>query len=306
MLALCLVGLACGNYSNEDLEFMAAVPTTTQLAVELPAAVNTVAEAELAKRTHDAIATVNGALRDVLGLVDGVRAYTPTSRTDDSRTWGPFPDGQHPGWSWELIVLRDATSPTTFTYQLQTQNAAAQTGWLLFVSGSFDGAGGARQGSGQVAANFKALSDAQFPLDSGAAKLADLSIAYHNVDLAGSPTQVTMTIDSAPDATGSVTSLNIQYEILTDQSGEMAFTLTGNLVAGPATEIVQVNSQWLPSGAGEATMRVASGDGAGLEQTECWDGAFAATFESKPWSPADDVGTADACPALPALAPLPP
>jgi len=306
MLALCLVGLGCGNYSNEDLEFMAAVPTTTQLAVELPAAIDTVAEAELAKRTHDAIATVNGALRNVLGLVDGVRVYTPTSRTDDSRTWGPFPDANHPGWTWELIVERDPTDPTTFTYQLQTQNAGAVTGWLLFVSGSFDGAGGARQGSGQVSADFKTLSDAQFPLDSDTANLVDLRITYQNFELAGSPVEVTMSIDSVPDASGAATSLNIVYEILADQSGEMTFTLTGNLVAGPATEIVQVNSQWLPSGAGEATMRVASGDGAGLEQTECWDAAFSATFEQKPWSAAEDLGTADACPALPSLAPLAP
>lgn len=301
-----LLGAGCGNYSNEDLEFMAAVPTTNQLAVELPAAVNPTAEAELAKRTHDAIATVNGALRNVLGLVDGVRAYTPTSRTDDSRTWGPFPDDQHAGWSWELIVRRDPAAPTTFTYDLQTQNAAAQTGWLLFVSGSFDGAGGARQGSGQVSADFKALGDAQFPLDSDAAKLALLRMTYQNFDLAGSPVEVTMSMDSLPDTSGSVTSLNILYEILSDQSGEMAFTLTGNLVAGPAAEIVQVNSQWLPSGAGEATMLVASGDGAGLQQTECWDRTFAATFEHKPWSPAEELGTADSCPALPVLAPLAP
>jgi hypothetical protein len=306
MLAVCLAAAACGNYSNEDLEFMAAVPTSNQLAVELPSAVNPTSEAELAKRTHDAIATVNGALRNVLGLVDGVRAYTPTSRTDDSRTWGPFPDDKHPGWSWELIVRRDPASPTRFTYDLQTQNAAARTGWLVFVDGSFDGAGGAQQGSGQVVADFRLLKDAGFPVDDDAANLADLQITYQNFDVAGSPTEVTMSIDSQPDSNGATTSLNIVYEILTDQSGEMAFTLTGNLVAGPATEVVQVNSQWLPSGAGQATMVVASGDGAGLQQNECWDHTFAATYEHKPWSAADDLGTADACPALPALPPLAP
>ena len=36
-LLTCGLGAGCGNYSNEDLEFMAAVPTTTDLAVELPA-----------------------------------------------------------------------------------------------------------------------------------------------------------------------------------------------------------------------------------------------------------------------------
>jgi len=306
VLIACALGAGCGNYSNEDLEYMAAVPTTTELAVELPAAVNGAVEAELAKKTHESIKTVNDSLVNVLALVDAVRGTSPTTRASDSRTWGPFRDDKHPGWRWELIVTRDPTAPTTFTYRLQTENAAAATGWLVFVSGSFDAAGGAKQGSGQVSADFATLAARGFPLDAGAAKLADLKIAYQNFDLAGSPIEVSMTMDGLPDATGTATTLSIVYEILSDRSGEMAFTLTGNLIAGPATEVVVVNSQWLASGAGAGTLKVASGDGAGLAQTECWNSAFAATFNAKPWAPAEDLGAADACPTLPALPPLTP
>jgi len=302
----CALGVGCGNYSNEDLEFMAAVPTTTELAVELPAAVNMIAEAELARKTHEAIRSVNDSLTRVLGLVDAVRGETPTSRSTDSRTWGPFADSMHPGWRWELVVTRDAQTPTTFTYQLQAQAQQAGAPWVPFLSGSFDAAGGARAGSGRVTADFHALGASGFPLDADSAKLADLIITYRNFDLAGSPIQVSMTIDGAPDATGAVTTLSIVYEILADQSGEMAFTLTGNLVAGPATEVVQVDSQWLPGGAGAGTLKVASGDGAGLQQSECWDDAFAATYNAKPWAASENLGSADACPALPALPALTP
>ena len=306
VLVACAVSAGCGNYSNEDLEFMAAVPTTTDLAVELPAAVNGVVEAELAKKTHEAIKTVNESLVNVLALVDGVRGTAPTSRSADSRTWGPFKDGKHPGWRWELVVTRDPAAEATFTYRLQTENAALATGWLLFVSGSFDAAGGARQGTGHATADFATLGASGFPLDQGAAQLANLTIAYQNFDQTGSPIEVSMTIDSLPDATGAATTLSIVYEILSDRSGEMAFTLTGNLIAGPATEVVVVNSQWLASGAGEGILKVASGDGEGLAQTECWNSAFAATFNAKPWAPAEDLGSADACVALPTLAPLTP
>jgi hypothetical protein len=307
-LALVACGLAagCGNYSNEDLEFMAAVPTTNELAVELPSAVDTVTEAELAKRTHDAIATVNQMLENVLGLVDGVRTYTPTNRTSDSRTWGPFADQNHAGWQWELIVQRDPSTPTSFTYLLQTQNPGTATGWVPFVTGGFDAAGGAAQGSGQVTANFAALANVYFPLDAKTAALADITISYQNFDTQGSPTTVSMTIDSAsPDANG-VTSISMMYEILTDRSGQMAFTLTGNLIPGPMLDTVEVDSQWLSSGAGEATLKVAAGDGAGLTQTECWDSEFNATYNAKPWSVAEDTGSAASCPALPALPPLTP
>ncbi len=301
LLAASLCGAGCGNYSNEDLEFMAAVPTTTQLAVELPAAVNTTVEAELAKKTHDTIKTVKDVLTSVLGLVDGIRTFEPTSRTADGRTWGPFPDQKHAGWRWKLEVTR--TSPTTFSYQLDTQGAGD---WLQFLTGTFDGQGGAKQGSGNFTANFSLLRDSGFPLDDSSMNLADLTIAYQNYDLQGSPVEVTMTIDSVTPAADGASTLNIVYEIFSDRSGQMAFTLTGNLIGGPAVETVDVDSQWLGSGAGAATLSVASGDGAGLKQTECWDSSFAASYNDKPWAPAEDVGTAADCPALPALPPLAP
>ncbi len=145
-----------------------------------------------------------------------------------------------------------------------------------------------------------------FPLDMSSDNLADLTISYQNFDLSGSPIQVTMSIDTVNAAKNGATSLNIAYEIFTDQSGQMAFTLTGDLVAGPAIETVQVNSQWLATGPGEATLRIASGDGAGLQQTECWDSGFGATYNMKPWASTEDTGTPADCPALPALSPLTP
>jgi hypothetical protein len=86
-----------------------------------------------------------------------------------------------------------------------------------------------------------------------------------------------------------------------DGSGQMSFTLTGNLVTGPAIETVAVVSAWLPTGAGEATEQVEQGDGAGLIQTECWDTSFAATYNSKPWMTSQNVGEASACPSLPSF-----
>lgn len=301
LLGACLAA-GCGNYSNKDLEFMAAVPTATELAVELPAAVSTVPEAELAKSTHSAIKNVNDTLTSVLGLVDGIRAFEPTSRTSDSRTWGPYRDDKHAGWSWRLEVTR--LSATTFAYQLEAQSPALV--WSPFLTGSFDGQGGARQGSGSFTADFARLRGAGFPADPDTDNLADLAIAYQNFDQPGAPVEVTMTMDTVNPAENGASSLSIVYEIFADQSGQMAFTLTGNLIGGAAIETVDVDSQWLPSGAGQAVLSVASGDGVGLKQTECWNSAFGATFNDKPWSAAEDVGTAADCPALPALPPLAP
>ena len=155
---------SCGNYSNEDLLYMSAVPSSSQLAVVLPAAATTVVQAELAQDTHNGISNVNTMLDDVLGLVDTVRSYEPTSRTSDSRTWGPFADSKHPGWQWKLVVTRVDT--TSFKYELDVQGHGCRTGpgWT-FLTGTFDLAGGVKQGNGTVRPTSRALATAAFPLD---------------------------------------------------------------------------------------------------------------------------------------------
>ncbi len=291
---------SCGNYSNEDLLYMSAVPSSAQLAVVLPAAATTVMQAELAQDTHNGISDVNSLLDDVLGLVDAVRSYEPTSRTSNGRTWGPFADSKHPGWQWELVVAR-RTDGTTFDYTLETRNtAAAAPTWVDFVTGTFDLAGGVKMGNGMVMADFAALASAAFPLDTSTVPLKNLTITYQNFQTPGSPVSVTLMIERTPDING-VTSATFTYEILADGSGEIAFTLVGNVIPGPAVETLALNAQWLATGEGKATLAVVSGDGAGMTQTECWDAAFSATYNDKPWSTAEDVPDASRCPALPSF-----
>ena len=290
---------ACGDYSNEDLLYMSAVPSSSQLAVVLPAAMVTVTQAELAEDTHNGISSVNTMLDEVLGLVDAIRSYEPTSRTSDSRTWGPFADSNNRGWQWRLIVTR--TDATNFTYELDVENTTATTpAWVSFFTGSFDLAGGVKQGNGSVTANFAALAAANFPLDSNTSQLATLTIDYQNYQTPGSPVSVKlMILRAAPDPVSGVTSATFTYEILADGSGEIAFTLVGNVIPGPAIETLDLNAQWLSSGAGKATLAVAAGDGAGMTQTECWDATFEATYNDKPWSVTEDAGDPSLCPLLP-------
>jgi hypothetical protein len=302
MTEMTAVVASCGNYSNEDLLYMSAVPSSSQLAVVLPAAATTVMQAELAQDTHNGIGNVNTLLDDVLGLVDAIRSYEPTSRTSSSRTWGPFADSSHPGWQWELVVNRQAEG-TTFDYHLRVQNTNAATPtWVEFVTGMFDLAGGVKQGNGMVTADFSALAAASFPLDANTSPLATLQITYQNYQTPGSPVSVMLEIDRAKaDPTTGVTKVTFTYEILTDGSGEIAFTLVGNVIPGPAIETLALNAQWLAAGAGKATLAVVSGDGAGMAQTECWDSTFEATYNDKPWSATEDVGDASLCPVLPSF-----
>jgi hypothetical protein len=293
---------ACGNYSNDDLAYMNAVPAGSQLVATLPAyssALPLSREAELAQTVHNVTDQFNQMLDSALGGVDAVRSYEPTSRTATSRTWGPFASDKQAGWDWKLTVTHADPQSTVFGYELDVENTAdLAKGWLTFLSGSFDATEGVRQGTGMMMMTTQALSDAGFPFDQGTAPFTSLVVSYQTLSY---PIAVTMTIDRVADATNAATSVVYTYAGQADGSGQMSFTLTGNFIAGPAIETVGVIGAWLPTGAGKATEMVEAGDGAGSTQTECWDATFAATYNEKPWSPTEDVGAASDCPSLPSF-----
>ena len=296
-----ILAVACGNYSNEDLEYMNAVPAGSQLSATLPAYSSTLpasSEAELAKTTHNVTTQFNQMIANALGGIDAIRSYSPTSRSPTSRVWGPFPSNKQPGWVWRLTVSHDDPQSTTFTYELDVENTADPTAvWLTFVTGSFDAQDGVRKGSGSLTMTTKPLSDAGFPFDSGMVPFTTLTVSYEM--LSNSVNDVTMRIDRMADATNQVSSVVYTYKAQADGSGQMSFTLTGNFIVGPAIETVAVVSAWLPNGAGKASEMVEQGDGAGLTQTECWDASFAATYNDKPWARTEDIADPSACPTLP-------
>lgn len=295
---------ACGNYSNEDLLFMSAVPTSKQLAVVLPAAAPTVTQAELAQDTHAVIATINGGLDLMLGIVDLVRSYEPTTRKANERIWGPIPDEKQPGWQWELIVQRASEDATTYTYELDFAQTDTPDNLVKFLTGSFDIAGGARKGSGTVTAHFQDVMTAGYPGDISMTPYNTILISYQNYQTPGSPVSATyMVLRTTPDEHG-ITMATLGYEILTDGSGEISFQEVGNVVGGTTTETVTIQAQWLASGAGMATCTITAGADLGATQTECWDATFEPTYNDKPWSIAEDVNVgqmAAFCPVLPTL-----
>jgi hypothetical protein len=295
---------ACGNYSNEDLLFMSAVPTSTQLAVVLPAAGSTVMQAELAQDVHTGIGNVNAGLDLTLGLIDLVRSYEPTTREANARIWGPIADSKQPGWQWELIVSRASEDATAYSYELDFASTATPDSPVKFLTGMFDVAGGARQGNGTVTAHFLDVANAGYPGDIGMTPYNTITIAYQNFQTVGSPVSATYTVvRTTPDKNG-ITNATFGYEILTDGSGEITFMEAGNIVGGSGTEMVTIGAQWLASGVGMATLTIDLGTDMGLTQTECWDAAFEATYNDKPWSTAEDVNAgqmAAFCPVLPTL-----
>lgn len=98
---LILLLTACGDIRNDIFEqdalFLEAFPAEERTEVDTDQAVSSARRADddplLLQMTTSTAVTVNSTIKGILTIVDGVRSYPPTERTEDGRTWGP--------WAWE-------------------------------------------------------------------------------------------------------------------------------------------------------------------------------------------------------------
>jgi hypothetical protein len=314
--ALAVAG--CGNYSNEDLEFMNALPKQSDLSVNMPArtsAVTVLEEAELARLTHETTRGLNGLTRTLVGLVDLIRSYPPTSRTRVSRVWGPFGAGPNEtknlDWQRRMIMTRDALDPNVFDFEIAVHKiGAADTDWPVFIRGSFDAGKTARQGSGHlevitvdVRAEGLDLTDWN--------KVDHLEIDYKAPVPAPASDPIHIAIkltnlDPTPNDAMPAPTMTYDYQATDEGQGQMTFDLFANSVPvmGPVdqTEHLNITSLWLPSGEGRAQETIVSGDGVGAHQSECWDRSFKPTFDDLPFAmPPKQSGDQSICPMITAL-----
>src|SRR5947209_9546024 len=109
---------ACGNLSNEDVAFLEAIPQKQHLHVAIPQ--GSTSQNLCASGAADVFASakstgtsINAGVDDILALVDAIRKVTPTTRDDDSRTWGPFPDSDHAGVLMQVAMFRELDASRT-------------------------------------------------------------------------------------------------------------------------------------------------------------------------------------------------
>jgi hypothetical protein len=292
---------ACGNYSNEDLAYMSVVPVKQELAANLPqaqSAVQIAGAAELYRTTHNVTETLNGMLGNLLSLVEAVRHYSPSSRTAVSRTWGPYLSLEHPGWRVEMVIARDDVTPDDkFDYWfafIPVLDPGAKP--LHLIDGTFQIGGSLREGHGTL--NITTAGARAAGIDVNLGFLDHMEIDYV---VTGPTIAVTMSIAdlSNPLKPDDVRMATYRYDSVEDGRGAMRFEFLANGVPGPATEKFAITSRWLGTGEGRGDVEVLEGDGAGAKQTECWDRQFQATYNLKPWAPAENVGDPSTCPDIP-------
>jgi hypothetical protein len=298
VLAAAALAACGGSWSNVDLQYASALPQRSVLRSKLstaaaadagqPSSAHAVGDPSQAYLDAKSAQTnFNGILDFFLAVLDTVRALPPSSRTADTRTWGPYPDSNNTGYEFSVTVHQLATD--TFAWALTAQPTSGGA-TLTVVDGAFTATTTAAHGHGQLAvhlADFKA----QLAVDGGLEVLDLIAIEYHTD---ASPLTVAMTFTFQPGATSN---LAAWYDYLErdDHSGALHFVLD---TSSPQTTELDTTAQWTAAGAGETVQQVKAGLYAGASITECWDAQFKLSYYLQSWTGGQLSGTPGACPTF--------
>lgn len=287
-LVLAAAVAGCGDYSTEDIRFYEALPTRPDLRVEVPVAAAVAAgvtpagpacgplgSAEPwleARRTSDGI---NASVDWLVGLVDAVRRFPPTTRLDDGRVWGPFDDDRHPGVRITISIMRSTLADGTLehVYQFQaTRPGLPGAPVFTILTGTFHGPS-ATHGEGALTLDFDQIH---------AAGMQDADTPHGRLDVAYDRTLDPRTIElglAFAGAFGLVQQFNYQYEGWRDGRGRFLYRFQKPAAAG-GTDTLTVSASFAADGAGRGRIGFVTGGGATGAFEQCWDaGACLAWFE---------------------------
>jgi hypothetical protein len=313
LLLGCLAAACGGNFSNEDLEFLNALPAREDLAAKLPASSGSVSAGGLRRRadavalgepsrlyadTREASDRFNTGLEGLLTLLEELRKQPPTTREPELRVWGPWPDRKHPGHEVRFAMKREAER---FDYVLQFRpRGSGEEGWWSAVEGTFRADGGLRKGEGSVRLLLEETRAHGFDVG-GLASLDRLDISYQTRAL---PISVRMRF--VPALPRSAAELLYTYRELPGGLGEMGFLLEDtDILPGAQREDLTIISRWTRDRGGVGIVAVTGGDvpaGHTATQVECWDASFRVVYMKRSWETAV-VGRASECPDVSALEP---
>lgn len=294
---------ACGNYSTEDVRFLAALPKKADLRVAVPAADAAgglataaacgtgTADAWLgAKPASD---DLNATVELLLGMVDVVRGLDPSFREADARGWGPFPDERHPGREVRVGLVRThpdgPDAPPRWIYGFDARVVGSEA-WTTVLAGQFTGASASR-GAGALVLDFDAL---------WALGMADATAPHGRMfvqyDRSVAPVVISVALDQ--DGLG-LEAFGYRYEGRPDGGGAFDYAYRNG-----AGALFFVHAAFDAAGRGRSAVAFQgpAGNGAGYEQ--CWDAEACLLWVNDPLDLSCEVGPCSqgaesSCPALP-------
>lgn len=310
LTALALVALAgCGGtWSNKDLEFVSALPRPEDLRAKIPLTASSTSPLEGVSTRRDGLnvgdpsnayanakkasGEFNTILDTLLSIIDRVRQVPPTTRTKDTRVWGPWPDSNNPGFEFQVVIKQVDDVNFAWGIQSRPKNGA----FFDVVQGAFKASASARRGQGLMKVLVKDFRDV-LKVDDNFKQLDEIDVGYIT-DMF--PRRVEMLFTFRAGSTSGLSALGYTYREQEDTSAAMRFQLR---TTSPDATVLEMNAAWLANGSGRGLGRVLEGTYAGATISECWDTAFKVTYYEETWPGGQKVGDPASCVAIPGLTP---
>jgi hypothetical protein len=278
LLAVC----ACGNLSNEDVAFLEALPQKDHLQVKVPQTAARQSPCPLgnadiwinAKATGDSI---NSGVNGILGLMDAIRAVAPTTRDTDQRTWGPYPDKEHPGVEDRVTMFRelDATlTPWRWIYTIEARRPPGS--FLPILEGEFFGAQ-ATNGIGRMTLHFE--NSVALQINNPNDPVNPARVFY---DLTGEPRTVSLDLTSGVGF--GLARFDYGFAGYADGHGRFDYAFPD-----PKSGCtIEVTTWFTPLGAGRDAYRARCAPPTGLlvigDILQCWDPSACLTYVNDPFA----------------------
>jgi len=263
-----LFGAGCGSWSNEDILFVAALPTREALRVQLPtsagqALCGPAGPSQVwswAKPVGDGL---NAAVDGMLALVDLVKRTPPTTREPDARVWGPWNDQKHPGMEVQVTMRRsfDATGVPSYTYLFEERPRGGAFQDVL--DGSFRGES-ASAGKGQFVLHFATARDLGISDHPESDPYGDLSVQY---DRTGDPRTIGLDVPPGPQS-GNLADFNYGFAGYQSGNGEFDYVFVNQ-----QAQRYEVRARFDATGAGLAQVTVVLSPASQYSYDQCWDPA---------------------------------
>jgi hypothetical protein len=280
---IAILAAACGNYSNDDILFIEALPVARSLHVALPGgsgqALCAIATSDLDTKAQATAVQLNQGIDSFIALIDLVRQAPPTERRENHRGWGPWPDKNHAGFESAVTMDRTPASDSGATEDVFiftfSERRAGDPAWSAVLTATFFG-DQADQGRGQIVIHYAVFW--ALGINKPDDPHGDMTLNY---DFSADPRHVDLEVGNPGlGLPGGAYS----YDRYSDDHGQFSFVFVAVNVDGKGTNVqADTTAKFVPSGAGKAFAVYHFTNGTfslTANVAECWDGAACINYLS--------------------------
>ena len=310
LLFTALVLTGCGRGTTTEADFRSGLPTKEMVQVKSPdtkstgigqgqaglssaevRALGQGQESSFYQLTRGATLAVNGATLAVLGLVEGVTKYTPTSVAGNTAVWGPHAESLQKN-EWKLTVTK--TADNTYGYTLSARaKADANAAFVDVLTGTqtaaVDDQGEPLAGFGH--GEFTLDWDNTQTLPDHDTNVGSLHVTYARPDAKSAVTVAAQFLQVNDDSNpGKRVDVNYGYASTPGQGGQFDFKEIADVYnpsgSSSKAETLTIKSRWMETGAGRSDVTLSGGDlFTSAHLNDCWDTGFKSQFMRTDYDP---------------------